>query len=66
MTTKYLRQAFRWYGNNDPVTLSDIRQIGATDIVTALHHINTGEIWPLDEILACQKKLKMQDWNGVW
>ena len=58
-----MKMTFRWYGQDDPVTLSNIRQIPCmTGVVTAVYSVPVGEVWPMEEI----EKLKTEvNKNGL-
>lgn len=57
-----MRYSWRWFGPNYPVPIEDVRQVGATDIVSALHHIPNGAIWSIDEI---KKRQREVEWDPI-
>jgi mannonate dehydratase len=59
-----MKETWRWFGPHDPISLEQIRQSGASGIVTALHHIYRGEPWPLDEVL--KRKAEIESAGLLW
>ena len=62
-----MKETWRWFGPQDPITLQDVKQAGAAGIVTALHHLSLGEAWPPADVL--ERKMEMEaaglDWSVV-
>ena len=46
-----MKETWRWFGPDDPIALDQVRQAGATGVVSALHHLYRGEVWPVAEVL---------------
>lgn len=62
-----LIKTLRWFGPADPVDLSDVVQTGVSGVITALHHIPNGEVWPVTEIEKTKKEIEKYglEWNAV-
>jgi len=59
-----MKETWRWFGPEDLVQLSHVRQAGASGIVTALHHLNDGRAWPSDEI--AKRKNEIETAGLTW
>ena len=59
-----MKETWRWFGLQDPVSLDHVRQAGATGVVSALHHLYRGERWPFDEVL--KRKAEIEAAGLTW
>lgn len=62
-----MQETFRWFGEADAVKLSDIKQTGATGVVTALHHIANGKLWEISEIQKVKHAIEREglEWSFI-
>ena len=62
-----MQETWRWFGPDDAVSLQNIVQAGASGVVTCLHHVPTGEAWPLADLLQRKDEIEAQglDWSVV-
>lgn len=61
-----MRQTWRWFGPNDTVSISEMLQAGVEDVVSALHHVPTGEIWTTTEINKRQAAIAADSSGLTW
>jgi mannonate dehydratase len=59
-----VKETWRWFGPQDPVSLDHVKQAGATGVVSALHQLYRGEAWPLDEVL--KRKAEIEAGGLIW
>lgn len=62
-----LEKTWRWFGEKDLVTLDDLQQMDVEGVVTALHYIPNGEVWPVDEIMKVKTAIEKRGmrWSVV-
>ena len=54
-----MEKTWRWFGKKDEITLTMLRQIGVEGIVTALHDVPNGEVWPLETVKEMKEYIRI-------